>query len=110
MELTQEEIVKANTILKRKALSCNPNATSIDKHIIKALDDNMTSEQFENDVLNKLDYENKFKLKSSLRQAKYAKENPTKNIKLKEETALKLKEQKPSNMTIDEYINSLLDK
>jgi len=105
---TQEELSKAIKYLNKRSMSCNVTDNPPSKAIIKALSEDMTVEDFNNDIVPKLDFENKYKLGSMLRQYRYNKDHPKKSLKISKELADRFDELR-GDMTVDKFVSLLLD-
>lgn len=105
---TNEELVKAIRYLNKKSMSCNPTSNPPSKEVKKLLHQDITIEEFNEEIVSKLDFENKYKLNSMLRQNRYNKENPKKSIKIKQEIANRFDEMR-AEKSIDEFMSDLLE-
>lgn len=106
---TDDELSKAIKYLNKRAMSCNTTDNPPSKHVLKSLKEDITVEAFNADVVPKLDFENKYKLGSMLRQLRYNKDHPKKSIKISKEIADRFDELRGSR-TVDDFISELLDK
>ena len=104
---TEEELLKAKKYLNKRAMSCTNTDNPPKKAIVKAITDDMSIEQFNNEVVPELDFENKYKLGSMLRQARYNQEHPKKSFKISKKVADKFDEAK-GDKSIDDFILELL--
>jgi len=107
MVTTQEELLKAMKYLNKRAMSCDVTGTPPPKAVVKALSEDMTIEEFNENIVPQLDYENKHKLGSMLRQYNYNKKHPKKSLKLSKEVAEFFNEKK-GNKSVDEFVMELL--
>ncbi len=108
MELSKDEIIVANNFLRKRSMVCSGNGKPVGRVVIDLLNDNMSSEDFNEIILSKLCYENKHKLISMLSQKRYSKWNPTKQIKFKKKIADKFSVEK-GEKTNDVFLEELLE-
>lgn len=105
---TKEELLKAKKYLNKRAMSCANTDNPPPKAIVKAIKDDITIEQFNEEIVPQLDYENKHKLGSMLRQHRYNQEHPKKSFKMSETVANRFDDMR-GDKTIDSFIEELLD-
>ncbi len=107
LELTKDEIIVANNFLRKRSLVCSGNGKPVGRVVIDLLNDNMSSEDFNEIILTKLCYENKHKLITMLSQRRYNRFNPSKQLKFKKKIADKFmveKGEKDNNKFLEELL------
>lgn len=108
MEFTKEEIVKSNDFLRKKSMACSNAGKPINKEVLDLLDDNMSSDDFNQIILTKLCYENKHKLVMMISQKRYNQSNPSKQLKFKKKISDKFLLSKGDKQT-NEFLEEVID-